>query len=31
VKFTPDSKEQLLAVNYGKAFGEKLLSQQAEK
>lgn len=31
VKFTPDSKEQQFAVNYGKAFGEKLLSQQAEK
>jgi flavorubredoxin len=31
VKFTPDSNEQLLAINYGKAFGEKLLSKQAVK
>ena len=31
VKFTPDSEEQLLAVNYGKAFGEALLAREPEK
>jgi flavorubredoxin len=31
VRFTPDFEEQQMAIDYGKAFGEALLSENGEK